>query len=213
MTFIAARNVGALAQVAAAASARSVTPARGKPFDYEAPGLTGDVQIVLGIDPGVNGGLVGLRADTGDLALAWTMPTRTIAGAKGRMKRRLCGDALMGMLRTAQPIAVFIEDPGVVMGGKGLKATTSPLSVASLHHCFGGIEACVDAIGVEARRVHATTWKRVYGLIGKGRGKEVSMNAAAQLWPELGSLRKRDDGIAEAALIARYGLTHTAWKR
>jgi crossover junction endodeoxyribonuclease RuvC len=56
----------------------------------------------------------------------------------------------------------------------------------------------------EVNMVHASVWKRHYGLIGKD--KEASRNKALKLFPGLHQFDKKSDhNKAEAALIALYG--------
>jgi crossover junction endodeoxyribonuclease RuvC len=70
----------------------------------------------------------------------------------------------------------------------------------------GVIEGVLAAAGVRCQFLTPPAWKRAVGL-PPGRDKDASRAAAIQRWPaaELFS-RKKDDGVAEAALIAIAGL-------
>ena len=59
------------------------------------------------------------------------------------------------------------------------------------------------------RLVTPQTWKKVYGLKGGKENKDMSRQKASQLFPTYANLwaRKKDDGRAEAVLLAHYGST------
>jgi crossover junction endodeoxyribonuclease RuvC len=63
------------------------------------------------------------------------------------------------------------------------------------------------AAGVRCQFLTPACWKRAVGL-PPGRDKDASRAAAIQRWPAKAELfsRKKDDGVAEAALIAIAGL-------
>lgn len=202
VSFIAARNMGKLALKLTGQPARRGLPLLIEWRDDSTP-------AVLGIDPGLSGAVVALTLDGKQLLGTWAMPTVPLKG-RGRIKRRVDGAALCDIYARGNIAHAFVEDPGVVMGGAH-RAVTSPLSVAALHATLGNIEGALDVRGIPSSRVHPSSWKRPYGLWGKG-DKRASLDVAMQLWPDFGPLRMKDNGHAEAALIARYGLTHTIWK-
>jgi hypothetical protein len=68
-------------------------------------------------------------------------------------------------------------------------------------------KAFLAAAGVRCQFLAPPTWKRAIGL-PPGRDKDASRAAAIQRWPARAELfsHKKDDGVAEAALIAIAGL-------
>ena len=80
---------------------------------------------------------------------------------------------------------------------------------ASLTRCMGIFEGLGVALGYRVETVRPQDWKRAMGLTGKD--KRASMELASSLFPALAHefVRvTRDDGKAEALLIAEYGRRH-----
>ena len=70
---------------------------------------------------------------------------------------------------------------------------------------FGDIRTTVRCCGIEPVFVVPQVWKKHYGI--RGSNKEDSRHLALELFPDMAPLlaRKKDEGRAEAMLIARYG--------
>ncbi len=70
---------------------------------------------------------------------------------------------------------------------------------------FGDLRTLVRCCGLEPLFVVPQTWKKHYGI--RGSNKEDSRGLALELFPDMAHLlaRKKDEGRAEAMLIARYG--------
>lgn len=204
VTFIASRNAGALFELTPRRSVRGCGPFV-IPWHDDGP-------CVMGVDPGLSGGIVAVSMCGRRILCAYPMPTRPHPG-RGRIKRRINGAALFEIFARSEILHVFVEDPGVVMGGSkpDKPAITSPLSIAALHATLGAIEAALSTHGIHHSRVYPAQWKKPFGLRGK-RGKRPSVEVAAALWPQLENLRVMDNGQAEAALIARFGLQYTSWR-
>lgn len=210
MAYIAQRNLGLLAQHERASCA-DVLAHWDNTRTLWIPWVDETTPAVLGVDPGLSGAIVALDVAGKTVLCAYPMPTRATQG-RGRVKRRVHGEMLDHILRRENIFHAFVEDPGVVMGGNAnAPAITSPLSVAALHATLGAIEATLHARGVSSSRVFPGTWKKPYGL--RKTTKRKSVEVASQIWPIFKNLRVRDNGHAEAALIARFGLYHTIWRR
>jgi hypothetical protein len=69
----------------------------------------------------------------------------------------------------------------------------------------GIVIGVVQALGIPLERVRPATWKLAMGL--RGKPKAASRGMATELFPDFADQfrRVKDDGRAEAALIARYG--------
>ena len=63
----------------------------------------------------------------------------------------------------------------------------------------------MQALGLPLERVRPSAWKMAMGL--RGKPKAASRGMATELFPDFADQfrRVKDDGRAEAALIARYG--------
>lgn len=146
-----------------------------------------------GIDPGVDGGLVVVRA--GEI-LGWsTMPTVRV------LRRR--------HIDITSLIQRFGTDPyygsHVVIEVQGPRPHQHVVSTSSQMFGYGQLLGMFAAMSNGVTRVHPAVWKRWAGLIGQP--KEASVIVANDRWPGLG-LRARQHGIADAALIAAWGEEH-----
>lgn len=108
------------------------------------------------------------------------------------------GHAVLRMFTEFAPELVVIEHVGA-MPGQGVVSTFS-FGVA-----FGTVYGLACATNARVVLVRPQVWKKKYGLIGKP--KDSSRKEAYLRFPELRSslARKKDDGRAEAALLADYG--------
>ncbi len=155
------------------------------------------MSLTIGIDPGVTGGIA-LFLD-GELLAVDPLPTRARLYGSGL---QLDGAELMGWLlekRAGRPCVAILEAVSS-RPGQGVR------SVFNFGHMLGSIEGVLQAVGIPYQLVSASVWKKRAGLIGKK--KSASRSLAGQLFPDQADRFKRvkDDGLAEAALIARYGL-------
>lgn len=151
--------------------------------------------IVLGIDPGLTGGLA--LVETGErprVLLAGDIPVK---GEKA--KRRVHTAGVLRFIQKFHPHHAFIE-----------RAQAMPDQGASSGFIYGravgALEACVEGMQIPLTVIESTAWKKANGLIKTG--KEESRQRALMLFPEADSFfaRKMDHGRAEAALIAWFGI-------
>jgi crossover junction endodeoxyribonuclease RuvC len=138
---------------------------------------------VLGVDPGIHGGLAIVEINDGaapQLLEAIDVPT-VGAGAKERIDR--------------QPQHAFIE-----------RAQSMPKQGSSSGFKYGratgAIEAVIACCEIAITVIEPATWKKAHHL--RGGDKEGARQRALQLFPLLS--RKMDHGRAEAALIALHGV-------
>lgn len=156
--------------------------------------MTHGLKTVLGVDPGLTGALAWLDV-TGALVDVVDMPV--VAGD-------LDTEALLALLRQGEPygglgvVTAVLEWPGL-MPGNGAK------SARSMGMGLGRLETAILACSIPVTRVAPNAWKRAMGL---SADKEASRALAKRTWPATGYFdRKKDDGRAEAALLARWWLT------
>lgn len=148
---------------------------------------------ILGVDPGVMGGLAIYAAHFRTLHDAIDIP---VVGEKA--KRRVEVLAIAEWLKTADCAHAFIE-----------RAQAMPEQGASSGFLYGravgAIEAVVACAGIPVTIIEARAWKTFHNLIRSD--KEASRQRALQLFPSAHKLlaRHMDHGRAEAALMACYG--------
>jgi crossover junction endodeoxyribonuclease RuvC len=153
------------------------------------------VMNILGIDPGVRGGLA-VVADNNIGVLLDAIDIPTIGdGARERVNvltvREWIGkfDPKLALIERAQAM----PRQGASSGFKYGRAT-------------GALEAAIVLCGIPIEIIEPTAWKKFWHLPGKD--KERARQRALELFPAAHTLlaRKRDHGRAEAALLALYGL-------
>jgi crossover junction endodeoxyribonuclease RuvC len=154
---------------------------------------------ILGVDPGIRGGLaiVAISPDGAAPQLVDVIDIPTVgAGAKERVDTI----AIHAWIAQHAPQHAFVE-----------RAQAMPKQGASSGFKYGrsvgAIEAVITCCAVPLTITEPAAWKKFHGLSGCGGDKEASRQRALQLFPAAHALlaRKKDHGRAEAALIALAG--------
>jgi crossover junction endodeoxyribonuclease RuvC len=151
---------------------------------------------VIGIDPG-NEGALALLSGEGELLEISDMPC-VADGVKGR--RTVNPALLAAIVRRWAPTGAFCEFVGS-------RSTDAKVAAFAFGRCRGAIEGVLGALGVPVAMLTVPTWRRAVGLPA-GATKEMARGEAIRRWPTMAVnfARIRDDGRAEAALIAVAGL-------
>lgn len=150
--------------------------------------------VIFGIDPGFTGAISIYRPNLG-LIEVHDMPV--MKSAKGKAILNLHGVLDVLEREDDTPHIAVIEQVGA-MPGQGLSSTFR------FGQGFGQLEMAIAARGLQVHYVTPQKWK---GLFGLSRDKGVSRSVASQRFPQLAAqfARVKDDGRAEACLIALYG--------
>ena len=158
--------------------------------------------IIIGIDPGLTGAIAFFDTSGGTLTLS-DMPVVSVK-RNNKLKNEVSAAGLVDVIKT-QVIGltthkVFIERVNA-MPGQGVT------SVFSFGRSLGIVEGVVASFGIATTIVPPMTWQKAINVRG---GKDGSRARAMELFPAYANLfaRKKDDGRADAALIAWYGATH-----
>ena len=137
--------------------------------------------MILGIDPGVSGGVALVSADT---AMAWKMP-ETLHDTWALFR---------GLAAGRQTITKgYIERVGA-MPGQGVSSTFK------FGRNVGQLEAFLAAAGIPFEYVSPAVWQRALGCLSKG-DKNKTKAMAQRLFPGL----RITHALADALLIAEYG--------
>lgn len=149
---------------------------------------------ILGIDPGCYGALALLSS--GVLADVRDMPVVMLRRGKTD-KPEVDGAALAAFVRSLRPDIAVLERVG------GLPGQSAPAAF-NFGRAAGAVEYTLTALGVRVESVAPATWKKALRV---NPGKDGSRALAARMWPAQAALfaRAKDDGRAEAALIAEWG--------
>lgn len=103
--------------------------------------------------------------------------------------------------------AVAIEKVHAMpLRGPGGAIRQSPNGLFEFGYAAGALAQAVASAGLPMLLIPAATWKAVYGLRGGRENKDMSRQKASQMFPGAAHLwaRKKDDGRAEAVLLAHY---------
>lgn len=155
---------------------------------------------VIGIDPGLSGAVARITDLLNDGQLSVRLddaPTRWIA--KGKGKRRVYDLAMMDFILATilvPGIVAVIEDVGP-MPGQGVT------SMFSMGYGVGAWEALLVAHQVPYEKVRPQRWKGVL-LDGTNKDKGAARMKAEALFPQADLGSRKDQGRAEALLIAEW---------
>lgn len=156
--------------------------------------------LFVGIDPGLDGAITLVRGV--DLLEVHDMPTVTRKVGK-KQRREVSPHMLHDIAVTFGPVA------GCIIEG----VTSSPQMGVTSAFGFGRSLGIVEAVAAcclwRTTLVAPSVWKKAVG-ISKDKGE--ARREACMLWPERSDLfaRVKDDGRAEAALLAEWGRRHTS---
>lgn len=143
--------------------------------------------VVIGIDPGVSGAVAAVDAATGALVWVEDMPA---------LDKHVNAAALADLLEGEVIVAAAVE----AVHAMPKQGVTSSFNFGRSYGVVLGVLAALDAPVVHVR---PTVWKRALGL---NADKSASRRLATETWPAHARqfTRVKDDGRAEAALIARH---------
>lgn len=149
--------------------------------------------IVLGIDCGLSGAVCRMR-DDGTVDRLDDVPTHALARG-GKNKREIDTVALAALVAGD---CAFVEQVGA-MPGQGVSA------VFAFGKAYGIVLGIIAAKQISVTLVSPRRWKAALAVPAEKDGARARasqlMPAEAHRWT-----RVKDDGRAEAALIARYGI-------
>lgn len=163
---------------------------------------------ILGIDPGLNGGYAVITS-TGQLIQASHFPTHQIK-KNGKNSTQLDGVALADALKATNATHAFVE----VVSSRPRQAGQFQFGV----NC-GLVHGILNALDIPFTLVAPASWKSAFGIKRqedetKAQIKSEARAKAAHWFPDHEHLfrRVKDDGVAEATLIAFYGIYLLAQK-
>lgn len=150
--------------------------------------------LIYGIDPGFSGAITLYWPTTGDIEV-FDMPV--MKNPKGKTILNMHG--ILDILEPEGdgPRVAYIEQVAA-MKGQGVS------SMFRFGEQFGALQMALAATKTPMHMVTPATWKRHFGL---SRDKDVARSLAMNRFPAEASRfgRVKDDGRAEATLIALFG--------
>lgn len=148
--------------------------------------------MILGIDPGLDGGLAIITKGS-KIELLETIPTEPKGGF---IKRQVNTQELARILRPFSDAEVWLE-------GVASRPGQGVASVFSFGDTYGSIRGVLGALEMKVNTITPTKWKKELKI----SSKEDSLKAIKDLNFGL-NLKKKDHNLAEALLIAYYGLNY-----
>lgn len=158
------------------------------------------MSYILGVDPGLTGGLAILSKDL-SFVRVFDMPVMPNGKGKAKIKNQVNAAALLQLIRS-------IPLEGVVAWMEMVSSMPRDAqSIAfSLGDSVGTVRGVLAAMGIPLTLVRAKEWKRFFSLLNLD--KDFSRTKAQQLYPSAPLELKKHGGRADAILIARYGAMH-----
>jgi crossover junction endodeoxyribonuclease RuvC len=154
--------------------------------------------FVLGVDIGASGA-VAVLSKAGELVAVEDMPTL----ADGPAGRRAVNPALLAdIIARSQASKAYVELVGARPG-------EGAASAFAFGRARGVVEGLLASLAVASTQIAPASWKRAVGVPpGRDGAKDAARSEAIRRWPAKAALfaRAKDDGRAEAALIALAGL-------
>lgn len=153
--------------------------------------------LILGIDPGITGAIAWLR--DGTLDRVEDMPVAEIKVGKG-FRKRLVPALLATMLDLPNISHVFLEEVASRPGEGAVGAFSFGCG-------FGMIQGVLATLCLPYTLVRPQAWKTAM-RVPADKGSAIAR--ACREFPAMASkfARVKDDGRAEASLIALYGFSH-----
>lgn len=166
------------------------------------------LQLHLGIDPGKTGAIAAISFDpsTGATAFLHAIPMPVVrVNKRSEIDHVALARDLDDYLGEISDSFGFVHRCTIERVGSMPKQGVQ--SAFDFGRSFGTVIGLMAAHMVPVTFVPPATWKKSAGLIGKG--KDASRVKASSLWPASAGnwSRVKDDGVAEAALIALWGAT------
>ena len=145
------------------------------------------MKTVIGIDPGVHGGIVLLNGEDGEVISILPIPK-----TEDELKEHL--HSIKVLQDIFGPGPAYIEKVGYMRGDGGKGAFT-------FGKIYGELRMGVKMLGIEVRDVYPAVWQSHLSCLSGG-DKNVTKRKAQELFPQV---RKITHAVADALLIAEYG--------
>lgn len=154
--------------------------------------------VILGIDPGMKGALAFYGEGPLDQSEYFTVFDMPVFVGGKKQKPAVDAAGVASIIEKFQPKFAMVEKVNAMKGwGIG--------SCFRFGESYGVVRGVLAALKISTHLVAPQTWKKHFGL--PGGNKEASRRLVIERWPQCASLfaRVKDEGRAEAALIAAYG--------
>lgn len=146
-----------------------------------------NLECIMGVDPGVSGAIAFYFPEHPERVAIYDMPS---------IGKEINAPHLTEIIHQYMPDIAFIE----LVHAMPKQGVSSSFNFGM---SYGMMRGVVAACGVPQQLVAPNKWKKHFNL---NADKEMSRRLAILTWPDANKFnRKKDDGRAEAALLALYG--------
>ncbi len=166
--------------------------------------------IIVGIDPGLGGG-IGVLNERAELKCAFPMPVMARNEDKDEVDAANLVRLLEGLGTVIHMVVLERQRPMPSFGFgdkcpvcKRGKTVQSPQTGFGVADGQGIVKGAVAALHLPLSYAEPQIWKRYYGLKGGREHKHLSRSKAIGLYPTAPLTRAKDEGVAEALLIAHW---------
>lgn len=146
--------------------------------------------MILGVDPGLHGAMALYDPTNDELIRVHSMPLDKKTNQIDTFALALVFDSL------AKDVVFAVLEEVNAMPGQGVT------SMFNFGQSFGLVKGMLASYNIPVYLVRPAIWK---GSMGLGRDKEDSRVMAIKMFGEQYFPRKKDEGKAEAALLAHFG--------
>jgi crossover junction endodeoxyribonuclease RuvC len=153
--------------------------------------------MILAIDPGASGALAFFNPDAGTLEIIDTPVVEVKRGTK--VKKEISPQMMSAIIRARDPKIAILELVGA-MPGQGVS------SMFQFGRGVGMYEGALAALQIPVTYISPVGWQKA---VNARSGKDGNRQRAAEIYPAYAHLfsRKKDDGRADAALMAWWAAT------
>ena len=162
--------------------------------------------LVVGVDPGINGGFGFLFKDGSMRAFRTPNDTSVVGKTKGgnpKKKTRIVLPELRKIFREIKDYERSGKIVLLVMEAINAAPKFGAYSACELGRTAGYLEMAAVMLKLPYVFVESQKWRPQ--MVGVKKDKTHSLRVARRLWPTL-ELENKDDGVAEAFLMARWYL-------
>ncbi len=149
--------------------------------------------LIVGVDPGIRGGISGLDTEKN---LLWSIETPTIIPDPKTKKHEYDINRIAALLKTCQPDLICLE---IVhsMPSQGVS------SMFTFGKGFGILLGIIGTLGIPLKMVTPRAWKKSLAITAD---KQTSRDKATEIFGTCKDFwkLKKHDGLAESALLAYF---------
>lgn len=161
----------------------------------------GDVMIIIGIDPGLDGAVAVLYPDDDVRSSPELFDTPTFLVTGGRKDKREHDEASMANILRAfkKRGTIAVLERVHAMPGQGVT------SMFSMGNGYGLWRGLLTGLRIPYELITPQSWKKLL-MKGQGQGKDASRQVAMRLFPQAADRLKlkKHHGRADALLMAEY---------